>query len=126
MTVVDTKTHWTVPALKELIDERDAEYKRRLLDLNHDHERAVEVQHTYVTAEKFDDFVAHTRTDKESVAKALTLAEGINVVNSRKQTVSTQWLLALFAFAGSFFVAMVGAFITVVVTFVVLLANGVI
>jgi hypothetical protein len=49
---------------------------RRLKVLNHAHEEAVEVQHTYVTQEKFDDFVDREAENRSVVAKALTLAEG--------------------------------------------------
>jgi hypothetical protein len=53
-----------------------SEYERRLEDLNGAHEKAVQVQHTYVTQEKFEDFVARYDADREAIAKALTLAEG--------------------------------------------------
>jgi hypothetical protein len=52
------------------------EIQRRLTTLNHAHEQAVEVQHTYVTAEKFEDFTDRYDENREIVAKALTLAEG--------------------------------------------------
>lgn len=78
---------WTLPALKEhfeaLLTERDkalvvqhAELARRLDDLNHAHQRAVEVQNTYVTDEKFEAFVARFEENKEVTATALTLARG--------------------------------------------------
>src|SRR5579859_4418720 len=52
------------------------EIQRRLDTLNHAHEQAVEVQHTYVTDEKFGDFADRYDENRELVAKALTLAEG--------------------------------------------------
>jgi hypothetical protein len=78
---------WTLPALKEhfeaLLRERDkaldvksAELARRLDDLNHAHQRAVEVQHTYVTEEKFNSFVERFEENKATTAEALTLARG--------------------------------------------------
>lgn len=52
------------------------EIQRRLFDLNHAHERAEEEKHTYVTDEKFGDFVQRYEEKQTAVAKALTLAEG--------------------------------------------------
>lgn len=52
------------------------EYDRRLMVLNHAHEQAVEVQNTYVTSEKFEDFTERDASEKAAIAKALTLAEG--------------------------------------------------
>jgi hypothetical protein len=52
------------------------EVQRRLDTLNHAHEQAVDVQHTYVRDEKFEDFVDRYEENRETVAKALTLAEG--------------------------------------------------
>jgi len=46
-----------------------AEYERRLDVLNHAHSEAREVQATFLTAEKFEDF-------KEATDKALSLAAG--------------------------------------------------
>ena len=59
-------TEWTLPQLKELLDERFAalkqaldlqarEYERRLSLLNHAHEKAVEERGTFVTQEKYED-----------------------------------------------------------------------
>jgi hypothetical protein len=73
--------------LREYVDlkfqERDkalvlqfTEYGRRLADLNHEHARAVAVQQTYVTQEKFEDFVKRFEEYREVTSKALTLAEG--------------------------------------------------
>ncbi len=53
-----------------------SEYERRLSALNHAHDQAREVQRTYVTDEKFGDFVKRYEENREIVAKALTLAEG--------------------------------------------------
>lgn len=72
-------TGWTLHTLKILMDERfDAldkalalqaeEYERRLTALNHAHDKAVQVQHTYVTQDKFEDRVA---TDQEKLETAL-------------------------------------------------------
>ena len=58
-------SEWTVDTLKEYVErilaERDralekqaVEYERRLSDLNHAHERAQEVAHTYVSADKYN------------------------------------------------------------------------
>lgn len=44
------------------------EYERRLTALNHAHERAVEVQHTYVTADKYED-----KLEAELMARNLAL-----------------------------------------------------
>ncbi len=41
------------------------EYERRLTVLNHAHEQAVEVQHTYVTQEKYEDYVKQTKSALE-------------------------------------------------------------
>jgi hypothetical protein len=60
---------WTIGTLRVLMDERfealeharviqAREYERRLADLNHAHEKAVEVQHTYVTQDKYEDKLA--------------------------------------------------------------------
>jgi hypothetical protein len=52
------------------------ELARRLDDLNHAQRLTRERDQTFVSAEKFDDFVARYNADREAVAKALTLAEG--------------------------------------------------
>jgi|ERR1700722_486837 len=92
-------SEWTINTLKEhfesLFRERDKaldlqfkENSRRLDALNHAHEKAVEVQHTYVTQEKFDDFsdrvsdeLAERRGDKSAsirwTAIAVTIAVAI-------------------------------------------------
>lgn len=44
-----------------------AEYERRLDALNHAHERAVQVQHTYVTQDKYEDKV-HAEASARSLA----------------------------------------------------------
>ncbi len=55
-------------SLREYVDLRFADFDkalvlqrtendRRLDELNHAHTKAVEVQHTYVTQEKYDDFI---------------------------------------------------------------------
>lgn len=81
---------WTVETLKALLDERVAalknlvderfqfldearklqagKYEDRLRDLNHSHDKALEVQHTYVTQDKFE---THNKTDKLAVELAL-------------------------------------------------------
>lgn len=46
-----------------------AEYARRLDVLNHAHETAVEVQHTYVTQEKYEDYVKQIDTAQDIRAK---------------------------------------------------------
>ena len=63
-------------ALSEALRLQAAEYERRLNTLNHEHARAVEVQHTYVTQEKFDDFVSRYQSEKATTEHALTLAAG--------------------------------------------------
>jgi hypothetical protein len=81
------KSEWTVSTLKEhfeaLLAERDKalvgqhrEYERRLDELNHAHQRAVEVQHTYVTDEKFEAFVERYGENRDATATALNLAAG--------------------------------------------------
>ncbi len=47
------------------------EYERRLAELNHAHEQAVEVQHTYVTASEY-------KADQAAVAQARTGAIAAN------------------------------------------------
>jgi hypothetical protein len=70
---------WTIDTLKALIDERfvaldkalelqAAEYERRLAALNHAHEKAVAVQHTYVTQEKYEDRI---KSEDAALAAAL-------------------------------------------------------
>ncbi len=56
----DTEIHLAV--LEERVEQMDkaiklqaSEYERRLNALNHAHEKAVEVQHTYVTQDKYED-----------------------------------------------------------------------
>lgn len=44
------------------------EYERRLSDLNHAHEKAVQVQHTYVTQDKYED-----KLHSEALARELAL-----------------------------------------------------
>lgn len=91
---------WTVDTLKELfetvLDERDkaigiqsTELERRLNALNHAHERAVEVQHTYVTEEKFEDFVKRFEENTRTTSEALTLARG----NSEGLSQGAKWTL---------------------------------
>jgi hypothetical protein len=52
------------------------ELQRRLGILNHAHEQAVEVQHTYVTDEKFGDFVKRYDENREAVAGQLAERRG--------------------------------------------------
>jgi type IV secretory pathway TrbF-like protein len=90
-------SEWTIDTLKEhfesLLSERDKaldlqfkENSRRLDTLNHAHEKAVEVQHTYVTQEKFDDFssrvndeLAERRGDKSASIRWTAIAVTIAV-----------------------------------------------
>ncbi len=83
---------WTIDTLKEhydrLLDARDealriqaAEYERRLDALNHAHEQAVEVQHTYLTQDKYT-------TERRSDATAAELA-GERV--DRRMTAIERW-----------------------------------
>jgi len=48
------------------------EYERRLMDLNHAHEKAIAVQHTYVTQDKYEDAL---KAEKEARDAALTHAD---------------------------------------------------
>jgi hypothetical protein len=68
-----------IDGLRELVEERTHaneraltlqahEYERRLDSLNHAHEKAVEVQHTYVTADKYEASLT-----SEANARALAL-----------------------------------------------------
>lgn len=90
-------SEWTVDTSKEyfesLLAERDKalelqfkENARRLDVLNHAHDKAVEVQHTYVTQEKFDDFssrvndeLAERRGDKAASIRWTAIAVTIAV-----------------------------------------------
>ena len=76
-----------VDALKELVfarlDSMDKaltlaflESSRRLDILNHAHEKAVEVQHTYVPREVFEAFESRFEEYKETTNRALILREG--------------------------------------------------
>ena len=81
------ESRWTVDTLKELIEQQFAamdkalalkseELSRRLDILNHAHERAVEVQHTYVPREVFEAFIERFDEYKETTNRALILREG--------------------------------------------------
>lgn len=83
----DADDVWNVISLKELIEQRFngmdkaveiafTEQGRRLDILNHAHERAVEVQHTYVPREVFEAFEARFDEYKETTNRALILREG--------------------------------------------------
>lgn len=69
---------WALSSLKERHDDKFTqlakalelqakEYERRLAELNHAHDRAVTVQHTYVTQEKYDER-AQSDTDARDAA----------------------------------------------------------
>lgn len=77
-----------------------AEYERRLSSLNHAHEKAIEVQHTYVTQdkyeqnllsesekrefaldrvnEKFDDYIKRYELRQREIDQALAISRGAN------------------------------------------------
>jgi hypothetical protein len=74
-----------------------AEMLRRLRALNHAHERAVEVQHTYVTQEKFDDRVEAVDERAALVAKAVTLAEGKGIGAAQLWAIAATVLLIIVA-----------------------------
>lgn len=80
-------SEWTLDTLKELFEARFAaidtattihtkELARRLDILNHAHERAVEVQHTYVPRELFEAFEHVFEEYKSQTNRALVLREG--------------------------------------------------
>lgn len=50
----------------EALSLQAGEYERRLAALNHAHEKAVEVQHTYVTQDKYEDKLAAEATAREA------------------------------------------------------------
>lgn len=52
-------------SIREAIKLQAIEYERRLSALNHAHEKAVEVQHTYVTQEKYDDYIVANADQRE-------------------------------------------------------------
>jgi Flp pilus assembly protein TadB len=53
-----------------------SEIQRRLGVLNHAHEKAIEVQHTYVTQEKFDDALSRNDEFRNRVSQALAERKG--------------------------------------------------
>jgi hypothetical protein len=59
------------------------EIQRRLGVLNHAHEKAVEVQHTYVTQEKFDDFRQTFDDDRSRKSDELSETRGGNAASIR-------------------------------------------
>jgi len=83
---------WTISTLKALVEQRftdmdkaleiqTKELSRRLDSLNHAHEKAVEIQHTYVPREVFDhstQSIAKEFSDyKTATSRALVLTEGV-------------------------------------------------
>jgi thymidine phosphorylase len=76
-----------------------AEMLRRLGILNHAHEAAIEVQHTYVTDEKFGDFVKRYEENRETTSKALTLAEGKGRGSAELKASTVGWVSAIAALA---------------------------
>jgi hypothetical protein len=77
------------------------EYNRRLDALNVAHEKAVQAQRTYVTSEKFEDFVEYYGKEREAAAKALT--------GNRQGVAVAGWIVG-----GVGFLLSVGALILVV------------
>lgn len=57
-----------IAGMEQALELQTAELARRLDTLNHAHEKAVEVQHTYVTAEKYED-----KLESESLARSAAL-----------------------------------------------------
>lgn len=49
-----------VAAMREATALQAIEYERRLQTLNHSHDKAIEVQHTYVTQDRYEDKIAST------------------------------------------------------------------
>jgi len=52
------------------------EYERRLLDLNHAHEKQVKDQSTYISDDKFNGFVGEVNAWRGSVTTAVANLEG--------------------------------------------------
>lgn len=93
--------------LKALLDERyeaqenarqlqATEYERRLQALNHAHEQAVEVQHTYVTQDKYED---NKERDAEALKLALERQDGRlnSLENWRSRSVGAAVVMMVFA-----------------------------
>ena len=53
-------------ANREALELQAREYERRLAALNHAHEKAIAVQHTYVTQDKWEDRVASESAARET------------------------------------------------------------
>jgi hypothetical protein len=83
-----------------------SELQRRLGILNHAHEQAVEVQHTYVTDEKFGDFVKRYDENREAVSEQLAERRG-------DRATAIRWTAIAVTIAVTIAVGFIGAIIIV-------------
>jgi predicted ribosome quality control (RQC) complex YloA/Tae2 family protein len=73
-----------------------AEYERRLDSLNHAHEEAMRVQHTYVTADKYEDYIEQARHANDASLERMN--EKIAALeNWRSKATGVGIILVLFA-----------------------------